>query len=92
MPECRHETRNFSGNRRFRGIRELWSKAQEKNASQSNVLEFVLIDAIKNLNGKFNSKVNRIKAFFFQIKAVFMISKKEHGRPSHSLLSLVARL
>ena len=47
MPECRHATRNFSGNRRFRGIRELWSKAQEKKASQNNVLEFVLVDAIK---------------------------------------------
>ena len=83
MPECRHATRNFSGQRRFHGTRALLLKTQVKNIPQENILEYFSSRNYWNyiLNGKFNPKMDTIRTFFLQNWGTFFDFQKGQGRP-----------
>ena len=87
MPECRLPIRNFSG--QWGGFMELGhlNKQFLKNKKRSRVfsprhsLNYIL-------NGKFNSKMEAIRASLFKVRTLFHFEKEQGGFP----LSLVVRL
>ena len=56
-------------------------KTKEKEAPQGNIFEFFLLDTLKNyiLNGKFNPKIDTIRAFLSKSGTFFSIFKKNGG-------------
>ena len=94
MPECRCPTRSVSG----QGAGEVCEtralqyrfrqKHQKKKPRKETFGVFSPRYSEKyNLNGKFNSKMNTIRAFLSKIKTLFLIFRKARGG-----LALVALL
>ena len=89
----RRTTKPFSGQGRFHEIRALrqtfYQKVKKKGPAGKNFEVFSLRYSQNYiLNGKFNLRMDTIRAFFSKIRALFIIFKKGQGRPS----PLVARL
>ena len=76
VPECRGATRRFQGREGF-VEQGHFNKHFVKNASKK------LHNC--NLNGKFNPKMDTIRAFLSKIRAFFSIFKKEQG---HTVLTM----
>ena len=59
---------------------------EKKGSAGKHFAVFFLLDTSYFLNRKFNSKMNRIKAFFPYIRTPFLILKKGQERPSYYIL------
>ena len=66
-------------------------KKLRKKAPQGKILEFFCSDTLST-NGKFNLRMDTIRAFFSKIRAFFFIFKKGQGRPPPLLPSCVPDL
>ena len=82
------------------GLRKLahfdkqFDKKLTKTAPQGKILEFFLLDTLKNniLNGEFNPEMDTIRAFFSQNQGTFYDFKKRAGEASLLPTPLVAHL